>query len=363
MVRSACVGGFLGAGKTTALVEAARNLIARGKKVGVVTNDQGSNLVDTALFLSAGLQTEEITGGCFCCRFSEFVRHAARLVALHRPDMILAEPVGSCTDLAATVYERLRRFHAAEFELAPLSVLVEPLRIQELFGSSSRFESSVRYLFEKQLAEAELILLSKTDMLNPEQVGSLTAQIQDVAGKTPIRLISAKTGAGINEWVDHLLGERPGENEILDLDYEIYAQAEASLGWLNATVELISDQPFDLAGMGLAVVAKVQEQCQVARIAIAHLKVLLVNAEGSDRIALTSSDGAAAWDGDGNLGLVREASVVINARVGVNPEELRHVVERSLHAAARKQRVSATVQVLESFAPSPPQRTVLQPEI
>lgn len=361
MVRIACVGGFLGAGKTTALLEAARNLIARGMKVGVVTNDQGSNLVDTALFLSAGLPTEEITDGCFCCRFSAFVKHAARLIAKHRPEVILAEPVGSCTDLAATVYERLRRFHAAEFELAPLSVLVEPLRIQELLGSSSRFESSVRYLFEKQLAEAGLILLSKTEMLTAEQVESLTARLQDVAGKTPIRPISAKTGAGIDEWVNQLLGERPDENRILDLDYEIYARAEASLGWLNATVDLISVQPFALADLGLAVVAKVQEQCQAAKIAIAHLKVLLVTAEGSDRIALTTSDGQPAWDGDGNLGLVREASAVINARVGVNPEELRRMIESALHSAAREQRVSVRVQVLESFAPSPPQRPVLQP--
>ena len=135
MVRLACVGGFLGAGKTTALIGAARNLMARGLKVGVITNDQGGNLVDTALVRSHGLQTEEITGGCFCCRFTEFVKHASRLVEQHQPDIILAEAVGSCTDLAATVYEPLRRFHAAEFELAPLSVFVEPGRVREILRS------------------------------------------------------------------------------------------------------------------------------------------------------------------------------------------------------------------------------------
>jgi len=361
MVRIACLGGFLGAGKTTALMGAARNLIARGLKVGVITNDQGSNLVDTALFLSLGLQTEEITGGCFCCRFSEFAKHAFRLVAQHRPDIILAEAVGSCTDLAATVYEPLRRFHSAEFELAPLSIFVEPARIQELLGTSSQFESSVRYLFEKQLAEAELIILTKTELLNPEEVRGLTTQLQRVAGKSPIRLLSARTGVGVNEWVDQLLSVRSVGNTGLDLDYEIYGQAEASLGWLNATVDLVSDQEFLLAELGEAVVVKIQEQCRVAESAIAHLKILLVSAEGSDRIALTTSVSQAAWDGEGNLGLVREASAVINARVGANPRDLRRIVESALQAAAREQGVSATVQDLESFAPLPPQRPVLQP--
>ena len=47
------VGGFLGSGKTTSIINAAKVLIAQGKKVGVVTNDKGKHLVDTAFFNSA----------------------------------------------------------------------------------------------------------------------------------------------------------------------------------------------------------------------------------------------------------------------------------------------------------------------
>jgi G3E family GTPase len=360
MVRIACIGGFLGAGKTTALVEAARNLIARGVRVGVITNDQGRHLVDTALVRSLGLQTEEITGGCFCCRFTEFVKHASRMVDQLRPDIILAEAVGSCTDLAATVYEPLRRFHVAEFELAPFSVFVEPLRIQELLGHSSQFEDSVRYLFEKQLAEAELIILSKSDMLNQAEIKNFTEELGQLAGEIPVSVMSARTGFGVNEWVDQLLRVRSVGNTDLDLDYEIYGQAETSLGWLNATVDLTSDRDFRPAELGEAVVVNIQEQCRATKSAIAHLKLLLVTAEGSGRIALTTSSGQAAWDGEGNLGLVREASAIINARVGTNPGKLRRMVEDALQSAAREQGVSATVLDMESFAPLPPKRPVLQ---
>ncbi len=59
------VGGFLGSGKTTAIIGAAKYLMAHGKRVGVVTNDQGRYLVDTAFFRSEAVPTVEVTGGCF----------------------------------------------------------------------------------------------------------------------------------------------------------------------------------------------------------------------------------------------------------------------------------------------------------
>ena len=45
------VGGFLGAGKTTMLWETARRIMDSGKRVGLITNDQAPDLVDTAILL------------------------------------------------------------------------------------------------------------------------------------------------------------------------------------------------------------------------------------------------------------------------------------------------------------------------
>src|SRR5438128_2373035 len=97
------IGGFLGAGKTTSVVRLAQRLTDQGLKVGLITNDQGSELVDTAMLRSRGFATEEIPGGCFCCRFNSLVDAAHKLTVSTRPDMFIAEPVGSCTDLVATV--------------------------------------------------------------------------------------------------------------------------------------------------------------------------------------------------------------------------------------------------------------------
>ena len=78
------IGGFLGAGKTTAVARLAQKLTAGGLKVGLITNDQGSELVDTAMLRSRGFATEEIPGGCFCCRFNSLVDAANMNVSQSR---------------------------------------------------------------------------------------------------------------------------------------------------------------------------------------------------------------------------------------------------------------------------------------
>ena len=104
-VRFVMVGGFLGAGKTTTLARLARHYLARGQRVGLVTNDQAQDLVDTNSLRAQGFPVQEVPGACFCCRFDDLMDRVQELQESERPDVILAEPVGSCTDLVATVVQ------------------------------------------------------------------------------------------------------------------------------------------------------------------------------------------------------------------------------------------------------------------
>ncbi|MGI9474090.1 MAG: GTP-binding protein, partial [Rubripirellula sp.] len=124
--RFVLLGGFLGAGKTTLIGELARRYIAAGKRVGIITNDQADNLVDTQNLKSQGFDVGEVAGACFCCSFDELVSTADRLSEEDAPDVLLAEPVGSCTDLVATVILPLQQRLGDRFELAPFGVLLKP---------------------------------------------------------------------------------------------------------------------------------------------------------------------------------------------------------------------------------------------
>src|SRR6058998_3823190 len=125
-IRFIMIGGFLGAGKTTTLARLARFFMSRGQKIGLVTNDQAQDLVDTNSLRSQGFAVEEVAGACFCCRFDDLVGKVGRLQEGERPDVILAEPVGSCTDLVATVVQPLRDLYGDRFEVAPYPVLFKP---------------------------------------------------------------------------------------------------------------------------------------------------------------------------------------------------------------------------------------------
>src|SRR3954467_12520402 len=110
-VRFIALSGFLGAGKTTTMIAAARHLERRGEKVAVITNDQGTVLVDTQLVRSALDNVSEVTGGCFCCRFDDLLVAAQALIDQGNARTLLAEAVGSCTDLQATVIRPLSQLY------------------------------------------------------------------------------------------------------------------------------------------------------------------------------------------------------------------------------------------------------------
>ena len=101
------IGGFLGAGKTTAISRLARYHQARGNRVAIITNDHASDLVDTHRLRAEGFQVGEIPGGCFCGSLDGFRSAFDQLGGDGEPEIVLVEPIGSCTDLAATVIRPL----------------------------------------------------------------------------------------------------------------------------------------------------------------------------------------------------------------------------------------------------------------
>src|SRR5687768_8965046 len=240
------VGGFLGAGKTTAVLRLAEHFTAQGRRVGLITNDQSQGLVDTSIARAQGYPVEEITGGCFCCRFGSLTDAADRLTRAARPDVFLAEPVGSCTDLRATVQYPLRRLYGDDYRVAPLSVLVDPQRAAQVLSleTGRAFSTKVLYVYRKQLEEADVIVINKSDLLDPERHAALEQALSKGFPQAEVVTISARTGAGLDEWFGRLSGPL-GSRAAMDVDYDLYADGEALLGWLNATCRLSSAQPFD----------------------------------------------------------------------------------------------------------------------
>ncbi len=271
------IGGFLGAGKTTAVSKLAQHLTDRGLRVGLITNDQGRDLVDTAMLTALGFPTQEISGGCFCCRFQSLVDAAQSLTDATRPDVIIAEPVGSCTDLVATVTYPLRRIYGDQFTIAPLSVLVDPVRAQRVFGlvEGGNFSAKVSYIYRKQLEEADVIVVSKSDLLSPSDLDALVQFLTAEYPQATVLSAAPRAGQGLEPWFDLITSTEQIARCAMPVDYDVYAEGEALLGWLNATVRLDAGSELEAPEV-LPVLAREMQHRLAARGAeIAHLKMTL----------------------------------------------------------------------------------------
>ena len=301
----AIVGGFLGAGKTTLILKAARVLADRGVRVAAVMNDQGHDLVDAELARHNGVDAGQVGGGCFCCRFPDLV-DALEGLEQRGAQVIFAEAVGSCTDIVATTLRPLLRDWGHRFRVAPLTVLVH--------GKPEG--PDLEFLFEHQVAEADLVVDRAVD---PEW------------------------------WLAELLrdGVAAGARPVV-VDYGRYAQAEAALGWLNARVRLRTRPALSPAMVVGPLVEALDQATSAAGIRIVHLKVLDQCATGYVKAALTANGEEPVVEGALAASPSAGHEVLLNLRALGSPEELRAIVERAFDTHRAEWRA------LEAFRPAPP---------
>jgi len=357
------IGGFLGAGKTTAVGKLAKRLADQGLRVGLITNDQGCNLVDTAMLRSQGFDTEEIAGGCFCCRFPSLVEASQRLSAATQPQVFVAEPVGSCTDLAATVTYPLRQLYGGDFTVAPVSVLLDPIRALRVFGleAGDSFSEKVRYIYLKQIEEGDLVVVGKCDLLDGTRLGSLRQAIATRFPGKEILTVSARDGTNLDLWFDRIMTSEQVARTAMCVDYEVYADGEALLGWLNCTAQLKARQSFAADVFLRELAGAIQTHLQGANAQVAHLKMTLspdasqpgpiagVNLVRNDFVPELSFHLAEP---------VTDGRLIINLRAETAPDVLGTVVREGLAATARKfPGLQATLDHLEQFRPGKPTPT------
>jgi G3E family GTPase len=356
------IGGFLGAGKTTAISKLAKRLTEQGQRVGLITNDQGNELVDTAMLRSHGFATEEIPGGCFCCRFNSLVEAAERLAAATTPDVFIAEPVGSCTDLVATVTYPLRRIYGDNYSIAPLSVLVDPIRALRILGlaEGGKFSPKVSYIYRKQLEEADIIVVNKCDLLKPDQLKTLRQALGEAFPQAELFEVSARKDLGLESWFERITASDQEVRAAMDVDYELYAEGEALLGWLNATVELSSPEQFDGNEVIRQLSDVMQQELKKQGAEIAHLKMTLSPDEGLGGIAVVN---LVRNDYVPELSQllsepVQSGQLIVNIRAEAAPDILHGALATALEVCRKTNPQHACrIEHLEHFRPGKPKPT------
>ena len=306
------VGGFLGSGKTTAIGSACELLRARGLRAAVVTNDQGEVLVDTGALAGTGVATAEVTGGCFCCRYDELVERVAALAA-DGAEHVFAEAVGSCVDIARTVVNPMLLRREVALQAVTLTVMADArLLIDFLAGRPLPWGNpALAYLFERQLAEAPLLIASRADLVAAADgsLDELAGALQAALPGRHLLIQDSRTASGVAAWVRHLgtggTAATPLPEDALlagvEVDYDRYGAAEAALAWSDREVELTGVDGCATAAAH-AVIDQIVAALRGADGAVGHLKFLVRDHYHDAKVSITPADLTLGGGADLTLG-------------------------------------------------------------
>lgn len=168
MSRLYLVTGFLGAGKTTFLKRLVHCF--PGQRTALIVNEYGREGVDGTLLSGLGASLTEIdNGSIFCsCRLEQF-EEVLRSTLSEKPDVILVEASGLSDPTGANrLLGQREKFPGLTY--AGAICLVDAARFHSMYASSG--------VCRRQLAAADLILINKTDLVSPEQVALVRAEVE-----------------------------------------------------------------------------------------------------------------------------------------------------------------------------------------
>jgi Ni2+-binding GTPase involved in maturation of urease and hydrogenase len=356
------VGGFLGSGKTTAIVGAAKYLMSQGKRVGVVTNDQGKYLVDTAFFQAAAVPAVEVTGGCFCCNYEDLEDQLARLRASVTPDVIFAESVGSCADIVATVVKPLLELRVNDEHVDTTFSVFADARLlrRRLLDQPMPFSDEVVYLFDKQIEEAAVLIINKRDLLSAADAAEVRALAETRFPDKWVRLQNSLNPQEVEAWA--LALEAGGHATAyatpatsLDIDYARYGAGEARLAWLD---EMLT---FNVPSAdGRAVVIRFMDtlitRLRREEVAVGHLKFLVSGGQESAKVSFPTLI-AEDWEQEVPVLSGSEIQVLVNARAEIPAARLRDLVADAAETTTTEAGATYEASHISSFHPAFPKPT------
>jgi G3E family GTPase len=351
------VGGFLGSGKTTAIANSCKILSDNGITTSVITNDQGEYLVDSRFIKHSGISWSEVTGGCFCCNYNQLDTQINTLKNNNNPSAIFAEFVGSCTDLVATVLKPLIEYRGAQNEQVTFSSFVDSnLLLLHLEGGILPFNMETMYIWEKQIEEAEVLVINKTDLLLSVELEKLKRLTENMFPSKQILFQNSLDNESLRKWIDLINKQSENkEHKSIDIDYEIYGKGEANLAWLDEEIQIIST---DNTSVEIAnnFINSITDDIVRKGFTIGHLKYFMVFNDKSLKISHTTVSNKSASESMiyEKAGLV---DLLVNARIQTSPDELRKILFDNLKQLKSNPGVQVNEKFLSYFQPGFPNPT------
>ena len=280
MKKFAVFSGFLGSGKTTAMMALTRFYGERFGRAAMISNDlgEGVTLADHRQAQLAGCRALQITGECICfCH--DVLTERLETCWDEGCELVVSDIPGFGVGAQEHVYHGLTRSFPGRFDLAPFTVLVEPRDLALLRDGKA---GEMGFILDAQLREADLIVLSKCDLLDAGERDTSLAWLAERYPWTKQLAISARDGTGLEALALALRGgEASLRHPVIDYDADGLQDAMGSLSEYYLQYRaLVCCDDFD----GSAYLAELAEAARTAlRSAgreVPHLKLLAWTPEG-----------------------------------------------------------------------------------
>tara|TARA_R110002126_G_scaffold17785_13_gene68746 strand:+ start:2204 stop:3403 length:1200 start_codon:yes stop_codon:yes gene_type:complete len=232
------LSGFLGAGKTTVLSHILNN--RQGKKVAVIVNDMSDINIDAATIkndVSLNHSNEklvEMSNGCICCTLREdLLVEVGKLAKDGRFDYLVIESTGISEPLpVAETFTFADENGVSLGDIATLDTMVTVVDAVNFLNDYEQAndlqdtgeslgeddERSVADLLVDQVEFADVILISKTDLITNDELNKLTAILNTL--NTQANIIPISNG--------HI-----NINEVLNTGLFNFERAQQAPGWLK----------------------------------------------------------------------------------------------------------------------------------
>lgn len=347
------VGGFLGSGKTTALVRLGTYYSSLGKAVGIIVNEVGEIGIDGDVISQYGLETKEITSGCICCSLKTSLR--ATLLTMmdnYHPDVVIIESTGVA--YPGVIRDEIMLMNlTVDYDMAPLLTLFDGSRFKQILKEIKNFAS-------QQLAQAEVIAVSKTDLVDPSMLPIIESAAQQINPKAEIITLSSKNPESLARLIDVLERSSDTESRLKELkkvvasDGSLLMAAGKSLdnsieasgvGSFSAEYDLDENSLKSLSDADFEAI--VREIMSLIRSDIlkkspdflGHIKLFLESGSALYKISLTSSEDEPAYDfipaADDMVVSAAPNLKILSAVTGIESANVKNIVQTAVETVLK----------------------------
>ena len=347
MQKFAVISGFLGSGKTTTMMALTRYMAESGRPAAMISNDLGGKgLADHKLAQLAGCHASELTDECICYQNENLADRIEQHWA-EGCELVISDIPGFGIGALEHVYHGLTEKFPGRIALAPFTVLTEPQVVSALRGEPG----DLGFLMDKQLAEADLIVLNKCDLLSQADREDAVSWLRETYPAAEVLCISALTGDGLDALANALLeGEASLRRPDIGYGGPVFMEAMTKLSEYYIQYRaVVCCNHFDGNAYLRDLADAVRQGIDAADREIPHLKLLAWDAEGDyGKVDLIGKDRPAevshAFSRD-----CTDIAVTLNASAACPFRELDGIVSGAAELVSERYQLEMTVFSKECF--------------